>query len=310
MAIKISVHQLEDPYKIFDFENEIHASNKRLKLQIPFRDPRCLFTALEALGCEDSSIVFVSEKDEPIDFFLLKNHQGDTFRAVIPKEFPHINKHPSLIQNFKVISEALISEFDKVYIPYIENGNIEKYDNVVINNPTNYSLIRVPEDFERWIYKIKPRDKNLLSRVLKEVEKKRADLSAYRDPLDLQDKIETALNKSPDLPLLAKSLITTLLMQYRISGLNVSYRSLVIDGWEVSSVTSMEYEHNMFLIFQWNFYEENKIDFKEVLYFLLIKESAANGIKNIIVLSEENSKIFPMEQIKLFDLLLFKTDEH
>ncbi len=306
MAIKISIQHIDDPYKILDFEKEIVVSNKRLNLQIPFRDPRCLFTALEALGCDSSSLVFILEKDEPIDFFLLKNHQGDTFRSVIPTELPHLNKHPSLVQNFDEISDALIKEFGKVYIPYLENGNLGKSSS--LNNQTNYSIIRVPDDFERWIYKIKPRHKNLLSKVLKEVEKRSANLNYYNDPLDLQEKIETALNKSQCVPLLKKGLITTLLMQFRISGLQVSYHSLVLDGWEVSAAASLEYEHNIFLIFQWNFFDDNKIDFKEVLYFLLLRDSASRGIKNILVLSEEVSKIFPMEQIKLFDLLLHKTD--
>ncbi|MDI6850806.1 MAG: hypothetical protein QMD82_02585, partial [bacterium] len=260
---------------------------------------------------EEAYLVFFQEEDTLTEFLILKNSQGNLFRTPIPPEFPHFYTISILEKAPEEVIDLLKSEFGEILIAnlLIKKRDPEYFKNHFPNLSTttrNYIKLKVPEDFERWVYKVKPKNQEKFGKILKELVKGRVDVVPISDPLDVQQKVESALSKTTNLPLLSRNLVVTTLFELQTVGFDFNYYSFKVEEWEIGAILSLIYFNTLYVIFQWTFYEHSKYDIEDLLVLAMLKEASIIKVNELMILQDLKSSAIPSESVNICDLYLSK----
>ncbi len=311
MAISLIKFPLNSSLELLNFKEKIDYVRESQNIKNPFMDLNLLLACLDTIGSEEAYLVFFQVENTPTDFIILKNSQGNLFRPPIPPEFPHFYTVSLFEKAPAEIIDLLKLEFGEILITnlLIRKGEPEYFKNHLPSisvTTRNYIKLKVPEDFERWVYKVKPKNQEKFSKILKDLVKGRIDVMSISDPFDVQQKVESALSKTIDLPLLSKNLIVTMLLELQTVGFNFNYYSFKMEEWEIGAMLSLNYFNTLFIIFQWTFYENPKYDIEELLAFAMLKEASINKVNELIILKDLKLKTIPNEPINICDLYFSK----
>jgi len=311
MAISLIKFPLNSSLELLNFKEKIDYVRESQNIKNPFMDLNLLLACLDTIGSEEAYLVFFQVENTPTDFIILKNSQGNLFRPPIPPEFPHFYTVSLFEKAPAEIIDLLKLEFGEILITnlLIRKGEPEYFKNHLPSisvTTRNYIKLKVPEDFERWVYKVKPKNQEKFSKILKDLVKGRIDVMSISDPFDVQQKVESALSKTIDLPFLSKNLIVTMLLELQTVGFNFNYYSFKMEEWEIGAMLSLNYFNTLFIIFQWTFYENPKYDIEELLAFAMLKEASINKVNELIILKDLKLKTIPNEPINICDLYFSK----
>lgn len=307
MAIKVITYPLEDSSDIFNYAPTLETIRKRNSVINPFDDLKFLYSCLETTGCEEAYLNIIFNNDEPQDFIVLKNSHGESFRTAIPVEVPHFNTFSITSNNTAMVVSSILSKFNEIFIPRVL---INKQKADTLSNSSQRTLVgvstmhklQVPDDFDRWLYRVKPRNQEKFEKLLKTLSRDPLVLSTIDDPLNFQREIEISFAKSSNIPMLVRSIISAILFQLKLSNFKLYYATLSAENWEIAGSVSLEYEGRLYLLFIWDFYRDVKTDARDLLLLLLLKKAHHEGLTEIVILDESRGSSIPMEDLLLFDI--------
>jgi hypothetical protein len=306
MAIKLIKYPLNDSLELLNFKEKIETVRQKYGAKNPFTDTNLLVACLDAVGAEEAYLVFFQDEEVLTDFIILKNSQSSLFRTPIPPEFPHF---------YNLSTEEIINliklEFGEVLLINVlfKNPNPELFKTSPLGTSLtvkHYWKLQVPEDFDRWVYKVKPKNQEKFNKMLKEYSKGRIEAVSILDPLEVQQRVDLALNKKTDLPLLSKNLLTTMLLELQTVGFNFEYTAIHIEEWEVGAMLSFLYRNSLYVLSLWTFFENSKYEVEDLLMLNALKEASNNKVSEIFILQDLNLKAIPAEEVTLFDFYLSK----
>lgn len=308
MALKVKKFLIEDPSDLFDYDSVAQAIYKKSVTRYPFNDLRFIYACLETTGSNESFAAVV-EDQAPLDLIILKNSQGGTFRSCIPPDIPHFNFFQSLTKFPTDTSLSLLSEFKEIFLSRVllrenEISTLSRAIPGIRFSSSEVHKIRVPDNFERWLYRVKPANHEKFKKLFKYISKEDFKLQKIEEPLAFQEEIELSLGKRLDLPLLTRSLISTLLLQLKLAHLDIYFELLKAENWDLCGAVILEYSGKLYVLGNFDFNPDSKIDHVDLMGLLLLKEASARNLQEIIFVGEVSSSSLPLEPVTVYDIYL------
>lgn len=309
MALEIRIKKVEDISEIINAHSPYHNLKKVAPLNT-FNDPRFLYACAEALGYDEIVLLEILKNKEIVDIIPLVNVRENFWRTPIPEEFPHLNVFPSISENLVEILNFLMEHFKGFSLPHLALN-----EKLAENIPETFKVLRnyvlkleVPRDFQRWLYKAKPRSQDKFSKIIKFLNKNEIRLEKESDPLGLSEKISTALNKGSELPILTKAILNTLILQLKIVGFDVNYLSLKADNYEVSGAITLNDGTKTYILKMFNFTDDEKSMFPEIQLLKLMEEAEISGVKELIIFLEKEPPILRYDYLNLISIRFIEGD--
>jgi hypothetical protein len=309
MALEVKVKKLGDISEIINSHSPYNNLKKVTPLNI-FNDPRFTYACAEALGYEDIVLLEIFKNNDLIDIIPLVKTRENFWRTPIPEEFPHLNVFPSFSENLLEILNFLTREFKGFSLPYLVLN--EKFAE---NIPKTFKVLKypilileVPQDFQRWLYRAKPRSQDKFSKIIKFLNRDEIRLEKESDPLGLSEKISSALNKGSELPILSKAILNTLILQLKIVGFDIHYLSLKADNYEVSGAITLNNGTKTYILKMFNFTDDEKSMFPEIQLLKLMEEAEISGVKELIIFLEKEPPILRYEYLNLISIRFIEGD--
>lgn len=304
MAIRIKAKTVKDITELLNYQSTYVNLNIKYKLGTPFNEPKFLYACAETLGYDDLTLIEVDESDKLLDIFVfVKTHEG-VYGTPIPYEIPHFLYFPSLIKYPSNCFELLQKQLDTfvIYNSILHNHHLDflqaQSNNYNVKENTLF-VLDIPSDFERWIYRAKPKSQEKYSKILKLLNKTEFTLKKWSDPLSVQEKIYIAFDKGTELPLITKEALSSLYFQLKLAGYEILYTTLQAENYDLTGAILLSHESNLYIFQIFNFTDDRKNSLEELHLMRLVEVAAQEGKNKLILFSDFEPPILRYEQIKI-----------
>ncbi|MEO0265476.1 MAG: hypothetical protein ABIM43_02555 [candidate division WOR-3 bacterium] len=307
MAIELKSRVLDDITEMLNYQSFYINLNIRYKLGQPFNEPNFLYTCAETLGYGELAVIEVYNDGELIDIIPFARTKEGIYKTPIPREIPHFLYFPSLSRYFNecfdflcekiedyIITNTVFNEQDLAYLT-------KKYSYLNVNEKS-FFVLEIPPDFERWIYRAKPKSQDKYAKIIKLLKKSDLSLGKWSDPLGVQEKISMALNKGTNLPLITKAAVSTLYFQLKLAGYEIEYTTLQAENYDLTGAILLTHGSNIYIFQMFNFTDERKNSIEELHLIKLLEVAAQEGKSKLILFSDIEPPILKYESIKIFDI--------
>ena len=316
----LGVMSLEDSEKIWEMEKEWNNLLTKIPNSHPFMTPYWLGVTLELYGVMHEGKIYTLEIDRELAGITLldvdmENRRGKILSPRYPNYFNEFIAYHEIREEFV---EEILSALDVFIVTQIPESSPyywiikklaenKKYG-INITGQRNLKSLIVPENVEKWLYKIKGKASRIITSTLKRAKRfEEIETKRIEDVSELVDRLVILFNNSSH----QKSSI----LEFKTFMENLAYLmvprgflkliELVVEGWTLASILALEYRERAYLLELSSIIDMKDFDASLYLLFKYIEYLSNMGFKELFFFPTTTKMDFiNFKNIKLLDITI------
>jgi len=303
----LGVMGLEDSEKIWEMEKEWNGLLTKIPNAHPFMTPYWIGVSFDLYGVKHEGKIYTLEVERKLAGVALldvdmENRRGRILSPRYPNYFNDFIVHHEVREEFvaeilsglEVFTITQIPESSPYYWIIKKLAESKKYS-INITSQHNLKSLMIPENVEKWLYKIKGRASKIITSTLKrakrfeEIETKKID-----NVPELVDRLAFLFNNSshPETSILEfKTFIENLAYLMAPRGF-IKVLELVVEGWTLASILVLEYGKRAYLLELSSITNIKDFDASVYLLFKYIEYLSNMGFEELFFFPETSTMDF------------------
>ena len=316
----LGVMGLEDSEKIWEMEKEWNNLLTKIPNSHPFMTPYWIGVTFDLYGVIHDGKIYALEVDRELAGIALldvdmENKRGKILSPHYPYYFNEFIAYHEIREEFV---EEILSALDVFIITQIPESSPyywimkklaenKKYS-INITAQRNLKSLIIPENVEKWLYKIKGKASRIITSTLKRAKRfEEIETKRIEDVSELVDRLVFLFNNSSH----SKSSI----LEFKTFVENLAYLmvprgilkliELVVEGWTLASILVLEYRDRAYLLELSSITHIKDFDASIYLLFKYIEYLSNMGFKELFFFPTTSTMDFiNFKNIKLLDITI------